>query len=197
MARTAEQYRDLLKQLLPPGRALPREPGTTIDALLDGMAQELARLDERGVDFLVDVNPLTTLELLPEWEAVAGLPDKCTGELEETVQGRRAALVAKLSSSGGQSAAYFIAVAAALGYTVTITEFRPFRAGYSVAGDALTNGDWVYTWQVNAPEETVRYFSAGRSVAGEPLASWGNDLLECKIRELKPAHTLVLFAYGS
>lgn len=195
MARTAEQYRDQLKALLPPGRALPREPGTSLETLLHGMAEELARLDARGMELLVDVNPMTTNELLPEWEAVAGLPDNCSATLEETTQGRRNALVAKLSSTGGQSPAYFIEVAAALGYEVTIEEFRPFRAGYSTAGEALTNGDWVFAWRVHAPETTTISFRAGVSAAGEPLASWGNDLLECKMQELAPAHTTVLFAY--
>lgn len=195
MARTAEQYREQLKSLLPPGRAIPREPGTSLESLLHGMAEEMARIDARGIALLVEVNPITTNELLPEWESVARLPDNCTGTLEETLQGRRNALAAKLSSIGGQSAAYFISVAASLGYTVTIEEFRPFRAGSSAAGDALTNGDWVFTWRVHAPETTVISFRAGRSAAGEPLASWGNDLLECKLSEIKPAHTIVQFAY--
>lgn len=196
MARTAAEYREQLKALLPPGQAFPREPGTTMQELLDGMAEELARVDVRGEELTVEANPLTTSELLSDWERVAGLPDKCSGALEETAQGRRNALVAKLASTGGQSAAYFIEVAAALGYTVTITEFRPFRAGFSHAGDALTNGDWAFTWQVNAPGVTTISFRAGQSSAGEPLRAWGNDTLECKINQLKPAHTIVLFAYG-
>lgn len=196
MARTAEEYREQLLALLPPGQAFPRENGTTMDALLDGMSQELARVDARGEALIIDANPLTTSELLSDWERVAGLPDKCAGTLEETTQGRRNALVAKLASTGGQSVAYFIGVAAALGYAVTITEFRPFRAGLSSAGDPLSNGDWRFTWRVNAPEVSVITFQAGRSAAGEALRSGGNDPLECKINQLKPAHTLALFAYG-
>ena len=196
MARTADEYREHLKALLPPGQAFPRDPGATIETLLDGMAQELARIDARGEALTFEANPQTTSEMLTDWERVAGLPDKCSGSLETTQQGRRQVLLAKLTSTGGQSVAYFIEVAAALGYTVTITEFRPFRAGMSEAGDAITNGDWIYAWQVNAPEVTVIPFRAGRSTAGEPLRAWGNDTLECKINQLKPAHTIALFAYG-
>lgn len=196
MARTAEEYREQLLALLPPGQAFPRENGTTMDALLDGMSQELARVDARGEALIIDGNPMTTSELLSDWERVAGLPDKCAGTLEETTQGRRNALVTKLAGTGGQSVAYFIGVAASLGYTVTIEEFRPFRAGWSYAGDPLSNGDWIFTWLVRAPAETVITFKAGQSVAGEALATWGNDTLECKINSLKPAHTLALFAYG-
>lgn len=193
---TAAEYKEQLKLLLPPGQAFPREPGTNIDALLDGLSIELARVDTHGTRLVPEANPLTTSELLADWERAAGLPDKCAGTLEDTLQGRRNALVAKLSSTGGQSPAYFVGVARALGYTISIDEFRPFRAGRSNAGDALTNGDWVFAWRVNAPAVTIIAFRAGRSAVGEPLRSWGNDALECKLNQLKPAHTILLFAYG-
>jgi uncharacterized protein YmfQ (DUF2313 family) len=197
MAYSADHYREQLKALLPPGRAFPRERGGTLDDLLDAMAQELARIDLRSDELASDAVPKRTTELLPDWERVAGLPDNCAGVLQETVQGRRADLVGKLTSTGGQSSAYFTALAADLGYEVMIAEFRPFRAGLSSAGDPLTNGDWVYTWRVYAPEVTVTYFKAGQSVAGEPLAAWGNDSLECRLRQFNPAHTIVQFAYGA
>lgn len=195
--RTTEQYREHLKALLPPGQAFSRDTGTNLDALLEGMAAEMARLDGRGEQLTVEASPHTTLELLPDWERVAGLPDKCSGSLEATAQGRRNALISKLSASGGQSPSYFIEIAAALGYEIAIEEFRPFRAGLSAAGDALTNGDWVHTWRVRGPATTVIPFRAGLSLAGEPLATFGYESLECKINQLKPAHTNALFAYGA
>lgn len=194
--RTAAEYREQLKSLLPPGQAFPRDPGTTLHDLLDGMSVELARIDARSEALPVEANPSTTNELLPDWERVAGLPDKCSGVLEQTLQGRRKALLTKLTSTGGQSQAYFIELAASLGYTVTISEYRPFRAGLSSAGDALTNGAWVFTWLVRAPEVSVTDFRAGLSAAGERLRTWGNDTLECKLNQLKPAHTIAIFAYG-
>lgn len=197
MARTAEQYRELLKSLLPSGQAFPRDNGTELDKLLHALAEEWARIDGRGETLISEALPAMTSELLTDWERVAGLPDKCAGTLEETMQGRRNALVAKLTSTGGQSKAYFIEVARALGFEVTISEFRPFRAGLSQAGDPLTNGKWNYTWRVNARQTTIIDFRAGRSAAGEPLRSWGNSSLECKINQLKPAHTLALFGYGA
>ncbi|MEJ6817677.1 YmfQ family protein [Pseudomonas sp. LF-5] len=193
---TAADYLEQLKTLLPPGQAFPREAGTTLHNLLDGMSIELARVDGRGENLPAEANPASTNELLSDWERVAGLPDKCSGVLEETLQGRKNALLAKLSSTGGQSSAYFIELASTLGYTVTIEEYRPFRAGRSYAGDPLTNGPWVFTWLVRAPESTVISFRAGASAAGERLRTWGNDTLECKINQLKPAHTIALFAYG-
>lgn len=196
MGHTANQYREQLKALLPPGRALTGERGSTLDALLDAMARELARLDARADRLTTEAVPSTTAELLVDWERVAGLPDSCSGLLAETQQGRRNDLVSKLVSRGGQSVAYFIELAAALGFEVTIEEFHPFRAGFSSAGDPISNGDWVFTWRVRAPGETVMPFRAGQSAAGEPLATWGNEKLECRIRKYAPAHTHVIFAYG-
>lgn len=193
---TAADYLEQLKALLPPGQAFPREAGTTLHDLLDGMSIELARVDARGNALPLEANPSSTVELLTDWERVAGLPDKCSGTLEETIQGRKQALLAKLTSTGGQSIAYFTELAAALGYEVTIEEFRPFRAGLSRAGDALTNGAWMFTWRVRAAATAIISFRAGMSVAGERLRTWGNDTLECKINQLKPAHTVALFAYG-
>ncbi|MFK0090636.1 YmfQ family protein [Pseudomonas sp. NPDC090755] len=193
--RATEEYREQLQALLPVGPAWDPELAPEVDAILAGMATELARIDGRVVDLVGEMDPATTTELLADWERVAGLPDKCAGTLETTVQGRRNALLAKLTATGGQSKAYFIALAATLGYTITIEEFRPFRAGLAVAGGALTNGGWMFTWRVRAPEVTVIPFRAGRSSAGEQLRAWGNDTLECKIRKLAPAHTVVLFSY--
>ena len=193
---TAADYLEQLKSLLPPGQAFPREAGTTLHSLLDGMSLELARVDVRGETLPLEAIPSSSSELLADWERVAGLPDKCSGVQEETLQGRKNVLVAKLSSTGGQSAPYFIELAASLGYVVTIEQFRPFRVGLSSAGDSLTNGDWVFTWRVRAPAVSVTSFRAGQSAVGERLRTWGNDTLECKINQLKPAHTIALFAYG-
>lgn len=194
---TATDYLAQLQALLPQGFAWPREADAALTKLLLAWADELARVDGRAADLIEEADPRTTAELLADWERVAGLPDPCVEALAgtQTTAQRRAALVAKLTTIGGQSAAYYIALAASLGYTITVTEFRPFVAG-SVAGDALTNDEWIFAWQVNAPAESIVAFAAGRSCAGEPLRAWGNELLECVINRLRPAHTHVLFAYG-
>lgn len=197
MAHTVEEYAQLLRNLLPSGSAFVRDPGTNMEQLLLGLAVEWARVESRGEQLAIDVNPLDTVELLPDWERAAGLPDKCSGELETTIQGRRNALVAKLASTGGQSIQYFIDIAAALGYTITITEFKPFEVGRSTVGEALTNGPWQFAWQINAPETTSVFFRVGLSAVGEALRTWGNDTLECKIRQLAPAHTVPIFTYGA
>lgn len=188
------EYVAMLQNLLPRGLAWPREGASKMRAFLESLAVEFSRVDTRVEDMLREAYPLTASELLTDWERVTGLPEACEG-LAETTQRRREAVDRKLSSLGGQSPGYYIGGAARLGYEITITEFSPFVAGDD-AGDPVYGDDWAYAWQVNAPEESVSYFAAGEGSAGDPLASWGNQLLECVISRLKPAHTIVIFAYG-
>lgn len=163
------------------------------DREIEGAALDAAAT--RAQALLREMCPGTTSEMLADWERVLGLPDPCLPELG-TMQERRAAALGKYIERGGQSRAYFIALAAALGYTVTITEFRPFQVGSSVVGDPLYGDDWRHAWRVDAPAVTIREFAVGSSAVGDPLRSWGNALLECSITKLKPAHTHVLFGYG-
>lgn len=195
MGMSAADYLSQLQALLPPGPAWPRDADATLTQLLAALADEFARVDLRAENLLDEADPRTTTEMLPDWERMAGLPDTCVPSAQ-TMQERRAALHAKLTTLGGQSRQYFIDLAAALGYTVTITEFSPFRVSESAVGDALYSDDWMFAWRVNAPTTTIREFRVSESAVGEPLRSWGNDLLECAISRRATAHTHVLFGYS-
>ena len=184
---TAIEYLWAFQRLLPRGRLWQRAWGTVQAEHLLTLMPTWARLSARANDLIGDAFPCTTTDLLPEWEASLGLPDPCTGPLG-SIQERVAAVCAKFTARGGQSVAYFIAVCEALGFgDVTIDEFPPTTG--IVAGP-------VYTWRVNiyAATSTV-WFRTGVSTAGDPLASWGSNVLECTLQLLKPAHTTIIFAY--
>ena len=193
---TSEQYIELLQNYLPPGRAWPREPDADLTRLIGALADALARDHNRALDLIEEADPRTTLELLPDWERVAGLPGPC-GSLADTLQERRNQLVAQITARGGQSPQFYIDVAAALGFTVTVTEFKPFLCGQNACGDPIYSADWRLRWLVNGPEVTVREFRCGQSTCGEPLRDWGNEILECVISRISPAHTEVGFTYGA
>jgi uncharacterized protein YmfQ (DUF2313 family) len=195
MSLTAEQYRDQLMALAPSGMALPTDTDSVWALLLLALADELARMDGRCDDLLDEADPRTALELLSDWERVCGLPGDCSQDAE-TIQERRQACHLTIAAQGGQSVAYFTGLAETLGVPITVEEFRPFRAGAAVAGDPLTNGDWAFAWRVRAPETTVQPFEAGGNAAGDALAKWGNELFECRMSRLAPAHTILIFAYG-
>lgn len=191
----AAHYGAALLALLPPGAAWPRDPASVLARVAAGLAVSPARLEARAVALLADAFPVAPLELLPEWEASLGLPDPCSGPAPSTEK-RQAAVAARFAARGGQSVAYFVAVAAAMGFTITITHYKAARAGDATVGEPIQDEAWAHTWRVNAPATTVSYASAGAASAGDPLAAWGNTELECALRRLAPAHTVPIFAYS-
>ena len=67
-----DQYRALLKKLLPPGAAFNRGTGTNLSSLLDGMAEEPARVHDRVGDLMLETMPDITTEMLAEWDTAWG-----------------------------------------------------------------------------------------------------------------------------
>lgn len=191
---SASDYQAALQALLPRGRIWPRDPDATQSKALAGLTVVYERQNARANQLLIDAFPATTYELLPEWESTLGLPDSCTGSQQAITQ-RQNAVLSKLLGTGGQSAAYYIAYASRLGFTITITNFTPFRLGQQRMGDPLGSPDWAHTWAVNAPLNTLIAFRMGSSAMGDPLESWGNTVLECVLNAVMPAHTVVQFRY--
>lgn len=154
-----------------------------------------SRLDARALQEIVESFPCSTTELLPEWEATLGLPDPCVGPPGSVGQ-RRNAVCAKFSTRGGQSKAYYISVADALGFQIRIVEYTPFYASRQSAGDTCGEASWAYTWTIVSAPTSIIYFSAGQNFADEFLAYWGNLPLECAMNAIKPAHTQLIFNYS-
>ncbi len=186
----------LLANLSPAGDAWPTEDDAVVTQARTALAGVFSRLNGRANYLVSDAFPKTSVELLPEWEASVGLPDPCAGE-DQTIAQRQAHVVARLTTKLGPSIPNLTAFAAALGFTITITEFAPARAGMLKAGGPCCGEAWAHVWQVNVAGTTVRRFRAGYSRAGEPLSTWGNAVLVCEMNRLSPAHTIPLFAYTS
>jgi len=181
--------------IAPQGRAWSRDPDSFQVSTWNVIGASLWGAHQRAVSLLeTEANPTRAVELLAEWERDYGLPDPCTAATP-TLPQRQAALLSKITARGGQSRAYYIGIAAALGYTVTITEYKPFRLGFSVFGDLLLGPAWQFAWQVNVPSANVTRFRFGLSAFGEPLWTVDSAELECRLRALAPAHTVLLFSY--
>lgn len=187
MASAVDRYTRSLIFLLPEGSAWATHPGSNLRKLLDGLAAELCNVDDRADDALNESDPRTVFELLDEWEAAYGLPGPCLVK-PGTLDGRRAAILAKVRRSADQSVAALEAYADALGFEVQVVEPRPFECGRSSCGDALYSGAWVYVVIVQAPTASPIFFRAGQSGAGSRLVSWDNNLLECSVNQWLPAH---------
>jgi len=189
----ADAYKELLLSLLPTGTAWPRDAGSMLRALVVPPSQELARVDALLALLEDELDPNTTDIALPDWEETYGLPDACGGA-DQSFDGRRERVIQKVTTKGGQSIPFFVGLAAALGYEVTITEFLPFSCE-SDCEDILYTEDWAYAFRVNAPEVTIREATVDMSCE-DPLRSWGNEVLECALRRRTHSHSIIQFGYG-
>jgi uncharacterized protein YmfQ (DUF2313 family) len=214
--RSGDDYAWALLSLLPQGQAWPRDPGTTLVKTITGLAEEWGFFDGRAADLLErESDPRATLELLPDWERNWGLPDPCFAGLPQTIGDRQKLLVLKMTLLGAQSREFFIEAAARLGYTITISEFAPFMAGVSQAGDTrkppldpnplvgeyrwyIGPKEMRFYWTVHVGLGKLTWFRASKGQAGvDPHLRIGKALdLECLIRRWKPAHTEVVFDYS-
>ena len=186
-------------RLLPRGRAWPRRLTSVLAAIVSAAGDVLAALHARSVALLLrESDPTLAIECLPDHETDYGLPDPCTPS-GTTVNQRHAALLAKIRSLGGQSIAYYESVAAALGYSrsFTVTEGRGFRIGIDAVGVVpVCNSSWNFVWNVTVPNTVVHYFDVGTSAIGEPLWTIDNAELPCRLNQIKPAHTVLIFQFG-
>ena len=147
--RSAQEYRSLLASLLPEGRAWSRNLSSRLSEFLYGIAEEFARIENDALDLaIVERDTRTTSDLLEDHEFDLGLPDGCS-DSSLLIAVRRREAHSKLIALGGQDKQYFIGLAAALGYPITITEFIPFWCGLGQSGDSCGDYWVIFFWQVN------------------------------------------------
>ena len=189
--------------LLPPGRVWPTAPDSTLYRLQLGQAQEFARIDQRGDDLLAESDPRQALYLFEEWEASYGLPSRCA-PADQSVADRRVALIGRIVGFGGMRAQDYIELAEGLGYPgAVVEEFdeatvevdTPTGFTGSVIGDDINGEDWQSTWRVLLPGGVVRQSVIDESQIGDPLRSWGDELIECALREAAPRWLILQTAY--
>lgn len=217
---TKEQYAQAFKQLMPLGMLFDLEESSNFYKLIIAICANYELFDEYCDNFINEIYPNTTLELLPEWEREYGLPDSCSIP-DSTIEQRRKLLLAKYNALGGQTPAYYIALAAYLGYAITIIEFAdfaPFRTNINRTNDVLYGESWQWVWQVNCnlfnpayvatpnlstaneplySDPNIIYFRTNISTTNTPLIQWGDNAEQviCFINKYKPAHTYVLYDF--
>jgi len=178
MARSAIDYLRLLQSLLPRGKAWTREEGSVLTEFLHGDAEEFARVDSRSADLLIERDTRYASELLIDHEIDLNLPDECSPE-NQTIQERRLVAHGKLITLGGQNPAYFIELAAAYGWDITITEY-------------------IFYWKITIGYGggSVVYAMCGSSECGDWITFLpGVTSMICSLEKYKPAHTVLIFAY--
>ncbi len=185
MARSKEDFARLLMSLLPPSKwgFWTRDLNSNTYKYMLGLGKEFVRVDQRIEDLLNECLTLQADELLEEWEADFGLPEDGYA-LASTTEGRRKEINAKLIQVGRQDENYFIEIAAALGYTITIETFSPAFVGIFAMGDPVGGQESLFYWKVNIDLDSITESAEVNIVK-----------LIYNIKKVKPAHMMVLFDF--
>jgi uncharacterized protein YmfQ (DUF2313 family) len=191
-----EDFDEQALAMLPPGIAWNNHRAGVQPRLVRGLTGNHFHAYRRILAMLNEADPRTTVETIAMWETDCGLPDPCVGELAPSLELRRRDIIAKRQSGAVTTPQQFIDFAAALGWRISIIEFRPFRVWSECTALLNPEPDWPHAWMVvvHDEEQRITWFNAV-SQCTEFIASWGFNSLECAILALAPAQTKVLFAY--
>jgi uncharacterized protein YmfQ (DUF2313 family) len=193
---TSAVLADLLS-LLPPGRAWLRSTAANLVKTLRPLAAALARLEAVVATLRTEINPATADDMLTDFERVLG-PDPCgLDNASGSIGVRRLQAWRRWTRKGGASVAYFVALAAAYGVTITVETCWPLVCGDDLGdSDEIVNTPEQYVWVVGVPLVWATDAQCGETVCGDPLGDLGLSPVECLIRRYKPAHTNVVFSYS-
>ncbi|TNI12693.1 YmfQ family protein [Aeromonas veronii] len=182
---------NLFRAMMPPASYDPNAKYLSAELLAEANLMDAVKASANRV--LASITPFYSSITLADWERIYRL----TPREGATQQERRENVLVKMAEVGGLSIPYFISLAASLGYTITISEPRAFRAGVNRCGDRLYVEGMRWVWAVNVEGTSVpKYrFRAGASAAGEPLLAFGESILEETLKDLKPAFTDCYFTY--
>lgn len=182
---TVDDFLHQLLALLPPGKAWTREGESDLTSLMDGIAPEFARVQERADALLLEIDPATVTEMIDEWESANGLPDDCASPLA-TIAARRAALLARLIELQGHNPADYAAIAVALGYASASATRRPFTAFAvnSPAGAPLYGEEWLFAFEffymanlIASTNDFTVWTNASASISANEVAGPGGGAI--------------------
>ena len=194
--RTEADWLEQLRALLPPGPAWDPDFAPEIDAILWALAAEFARLDARAVNLLEEIDPLTMVELLTDYERVMELPDECLGPYT-TFDERKREVLRRLVGIAGQTPEWFRQLAVEHGYTnARVIEYRAPRFGRARFGRDRF-GTWAqqFFWRLALGERLAGGSRFNVTRFGERFGGNPNSAIECLVQRWMPAHTVVDFSY--
>lgn len=182
-AKVAGYARQLI-DLFPTGRAWSREADAQLTKVRTALADELARVDDRGVDLIEESDPRTATETLADWERVLRIPDEQILTVPAADADRRVAITSKFTGiRGGQNVAFFELLCLRCGYVVTISRYQDqiLRSGRARSGDRTNGTVWAYVMKVTVSPPTG--------------AALTHAELEAVVRKHTHSHISVVFEY--
>ena len=196
MVRSADAVLAHALALLPPGWVWPTDPASTMGRVLRPLATALATVEGEAARLQAEaVGPREAVDLLDAFERVLG-QGQCQVDLASlSLADRQAVAHQRWIARGGQNPAYFIALAAALGTTATITEQQVSQCNLAECGEELTPEGEQFTWIITLPSSRLIDTECDVTECGDPLGDIALNVCECVIRAHAPAHTTVVFNY--
>lgn len=194
MSRTPATVQAEMLALKPPGR-LSRRPDSNFGMMLLPQATEISRWEGEAEAMIPEIDPRRCFYTLPDWEAEMG-PDPYgvdtsgfdTGQMQQY-------LYQRLTMKGGQSPAYYEALAASFGVMITITEIQQSIYGGARYGSRYCNSPNQFAWLVTMPETTTSYARYGSARYGDRYSSYTPNPVQAIIAAQAPAHTQPVFSY--
>lgn len=186
-------HADLLKISLPPVSYDTTQPNIARELAAEGKA--LDSVYARAITLLNSTFPNSS-ETLEDWERVYGLPCSCAVNLNLSRDQRLKTLIAKLNEGGTFTKDKAIALAATVGFNISIVEHRASEYSPSgTYGGTYGGRDWNLVLDVVTTNNTIspRKYTSNY---GEKYQAWGNDLLECTIKQKVQSDTFVRFIYS-
>jgi uncharacterized protein YmfQ (DUF2313 family) len=187
VSETLQQRYDRWKaraiSLLPVGDAWPRTDDASLPDVVGAASAEFARVEASTDVFRTEMDPAQTDALLPEWERALSLPDACGSPT--TDDGRRGAIVARLTGGGTNNrAAIEAAIAAFDPDTVLVdviwqTQFEMNTDG-ACMGCPIGSDPWAAAVTLAIETTNVSLDTAG---------------LECVLNGLRRGHAIFLFEH--
>jgi uncharacterized protein YmfQ (DUF2313 family) len=198
MALTESDYSQQLKALLPKGPIWQSVTGSVLDSILTAFSKEFARVDARALDIVDENDPRTAMETLQTWFDDWGIPSACLAAISDpTNEQMRSELISKITSSRSLTPAYFEDVAAAAGYDADVVTYEVYTVADTVDKQMFGN-EWntAFSMAIRVNDDGGMTVFDTTWTCDQPLGAWGDAFLECLIKNLVPAHVIVIFEYG-
>ncbi|MHB1305385.1 MAG: putative phage tail protein [Acidiphilium sp.] len=193
-ARTPATVLAELLAIGPRGDGMPTTPDTNYAQMLLALANELSLVETQMLSFETEIDPLSAVNLLADYERVLG-PDPYGRDTTALTIGERQQLAyTRWVEKFGVRPQDFIDLAASLGVTITILEYELTTAG-AFAGVELVDHPTEFAWLVTLPASAVTSAEAGSASAGDLVSSFPPSLVQPVIAARAPAHTNPYFSY--
>ncbi len=197
IVKTQKEQAQSLANYLPGGRMFVAKniSGSNMRLLLDGLSEELLRVDEIIQLFRTEFLPDTTSTFISEWESSVGIPDSCFGDpVNYDIVERRLRVEVKLAWMNLQLRSDFIALAEKFGVVVTLLESGTIHSSFPIVFPMLVFAD------AREPGHTIIIeFSLPPQIEFNnyefPILFGDTriNFVQCLFNKLKPANVQILY----